>query len=115
MAALEAAGVPEIRVQLNVSIARGLDYYTGTIYETFLDELPNIGSICSGGRYDNLAELYTRTALPGVGASLGLDRLLAAMQELEMVDKIATPAEVFVVYFRWRAAARLSSASSGFA
>jgi histidyl-tRNA synthetase len=99
MAALEAAGVPEIRVQLNASIARGLDYYTGTIYETFLDELPNIGSICSGGRYDNLAELYTRTALPGVGASLGLDRLLAAMQELEMVDKIATPAEVFVVYF----------------
>ena len=75
------------------------EYYTGTIYETFLDELPNIGSICSGGRYDNLAELYTRTALPGVGASLGLDRLLAAMQELEMVDKIATHAEVFVVYF----------------
>lgn len=97
--ALAAAGVPGSRVRLDVSIARGLDYYTGTIYETFLDALPDIGSICSGGRYDNLAELYTRTSLPGVGASLGLDRLLAAMEEVNMVEKMSTPAEVFIVYF----------------
>jgi len=99
VSALEAAGVPNSRVRLDVSIARGLDYYTGTIYETFLDALPDIGSICSGGRYDNLAGLYTRTSLPGVGASLGLDRLLAAMEEVNMVEKASTPAEVFMVYF----------------
>ncbi len=68
-------------MKLDVAIARGLDYYTGTIYETFLDALPAIGSVCSGGRYDNLAELFTEQELPGVGASLGLDRLLAAMEE----------------------------------
>ena len=69
---------------LDLSIARGLDYYTGTIYETFLSDLPGIGSVCSGGRYDNLAGLFTNQKLPGVGASLGLDRLLAAMEELGM-------------------------------
>ncbi|MEX0866335.1 MAG: His/Gly/Thr/Pro-type tRNA ligase C-terminal domain-containing protein, partial [Pirellulales bacterium] len=58
-----------------------------------------IGSICSGGRYDNLAELYTKQQLPGIGASLGLDRLLAAMEELQMIEKIATPAPVFLAYF----------------
>ncbi|MEX0587064.1 MAG: histidine--tRNA ligase, partial [Pirellulales bacterium] len=94
-----AAGVPEARLKLDPSIARGLDYYTGTIYETFLDRLPTIGSVCSGGRYDNLAGLYTRQELPGVGASLGLDRLLAAMEELGMVEKASTPAEVFIPYF----------------
>ena len=77
------------RLQLDVSIARGLDYYTGTVFETFLDDLPGIGSVCSGGRYDNLAELYTKQELPGIGASLGLDRLLAAMEELGMIDKVA--------------------------
>ena len=71
--------------QLDLSIARGLDYYTGTIYETFLADLPGIGSVCSGGRYDNLAGLYTKQELPGVGASLGLDRLLAAMEELKLL------------------------------
>ena len=54
-----------------MSIARGLDYYTGTVFETFLDALPGIGSVCSGGRYDNLAELFTAQELPGIGASLG--------------------------------------------
>jgi histidyl-tRNA synthetase len=82
-----------------VAIARGLDYYTGTIYETFLGQLPSIGSVCSGGRYDNLAGLYTQHALPGVGASLGLDRLLAAMEELGMLPKVSTPAPVFIPYF----------------
>ncbi|MDB5387936.1 MAG: histidyl-tRNA synthetase [Planctomycetaceae bacterium] len=93
------AGVPEERVQLDVSIARGLDYYTGTIYETFLTDLPGIGSVCSGGRYDNLAALFTKEKLPGVGASLGLDRLLAAMEELGLVAQTSTPAQVLVVCF----------------
>ncbi len=91
-----AAGIPAPRVALDVSIARGLDYYTGTIYETFLNDLPGIGSVCSGGRYDNLAGLFTRTPLPGVGASLGLDRLLAAMEELGLLPNAATPAQVLV-------------------
>jgi histidyl-tRNA synthetase len=99
VAATRAAGVSSERLKLDVSIARGLDYYTGTIYETFLDALPEIGSVCSGGRYDNLAALYTNQQLPGVGASLGLDRLLAAMEKLELLDKMATPAPVFIVYF----------------
>ncbi len=99
ISAVRAAGVEAERIKLDVAIARGLDYYTGTIFETFLDELPGIGSVCSGGRYDNLAELYTNQQLPGIGASLGLDRLLAAMEELGKVEKVATPAEVFIPYF----------------
>jgi len=98
-AALTAVGVPAERFQLDVSIARGLDYYTGTIYETFLGDLPEIGSICSGGRYDNLAELYTTQKLPGVGASLGLDRLLAALEQLGKLEQTATPAPVFIPFF----------------
>lgn len=99
LAGVLAAGVPPDRVRLDMSIARGLDYYTGTVYETYLDDLPGIGSVCSGGRYDNLAALFTDQELPGVGASLGLDRLLAAMEELGMIEKVATPAPVFVPYF----------------
>ena len=68
--------------KLDPSITRGLDYYTGIVYETFLDEIPGIGSVCSGGRYNNLANLYTKEELPGVGASIGLDRLIAAFEEL---------------------------------
>ena len=82
-----------------MAIARGLDYYTGTVYETFLNALPGIGSVCSGGRYDNLAGLYTSQELPGVGASLGLDRLLAAMEELGMHEKTSTPVDVFIPFF----------------
>jgi histidyl-tRNA synthetase len=96
---VRTAGVPEERVRLDLSIARGLDYYTGTVYETFLGDLPGIGSVCSGGRYDNLAGLYTKQKLPGVGASLGLDRLLAAMEELKLLPKASTPAPVLVVQF----------------
>ena len=98
-AASKACGIPEGRVSLDVSIARGLDYYTGTIYETLLSDLPGIGSVCSGGRYDNLAELFTSQQLPGVGASLGLDRMLAAMDELGMTRKATTPAPVLVTMF----------------
>jgi histidyl-tRNA synthetase len=97
--AVHAAGVPQARLKIDAVIARGLDYYTGAIYETFLDALPDLGSICSGGRYDNLAALYTNQQLPGIGASLGLDRLLAGMEELGMVPKVSTPAEVFIPYF----------------
>lgn len=96
---LAAAGVSSERVQLDVSIARGLDYYTGTIFETFLGQLPKIGSVCSGGRYDNLAGLYTKQELPGIGASLGLDRLLAALEELELVEQARTPAPAMLVNF----------------
>lgn len=79
---LEKAGIAQ-HFALDFSITRGLDYYTGIVYETFLDELPEIGSICSGGRYNDLASLYTKEHLPGVGSSIGLDRLLAALEELE--------------------------------
>jgi len=96
---VQAAGVSENVVEIDVSIARGLDYYTGTIYETFLNELPSIGSVCSGGRYDNLAGLYTKQKLPGIGASLGLDRLLAAMEELKKIEKKSATADVFIPYF----------------
>jgi len=93
------AGVPDGRVAIDPSIARGLDYYTGIVLESFLDELPALGSICSGGRYDNLAGLYTKQHLPGVGASLGIDRLLAGLEELGRVATVETPAEVFLVHF----------------
>ncbi|MBR4449053.1 MAG: histidine--tRNA ligase [Treponema sp.] len=76
-----AAGI-EATYTLDPSITRGLDYYTGIVYETFLNDLPSIGSVCSGGRYDNLAGLYTKTRLPGVGASIGLDRLIAGLEQL---------------------------------
>lgn len=97
----KAVGVPEGRIKIDLSICRGLDYYTGTIYETFLTDLPGIGSVCSGGRYDNLASMYTKQVLPGVGASLGVDRLIAAMEEIKhpLLTGQTTPAEVLVVNF----------------
>jgi histidyl-tRNA synthetase len=76
-----ALGVPEAVLRLDLSIARGLDYYTGTVYETFLDDHRGLGSICSGGRYENLAGHYTKSKLPGVGISIGVTRLLSAMLE----------------------------------
>ena len=75
VAALKALGVPENRTRLNLAIARGLDYYTGTVYETLIDAHPEFGSVCSGGRYDDLASHYTKSKLPGVGISIGLTRL----------------------------------------
>lgn len=96
---VRGCGIPEDRIKLDVSIARGLDYYTGTIYETLLGDLPEIGSVCSGGRYDNLAAKFTSQELPGVGASLGLDRMLAAMEELGMTQKASTPADVLITMF----------------
>lgn len=97
--AFEGAGFPQDRLVIDLSISRGLDYYTGTVYETLLGDLPAIGSVCSGGRYDDLAGLYTKQHLPGVGASLGLDRLMAAMEELGLLQDAATSADVFIVQF----------------
>ena len=78
---IRAFGVPESHFALNLSIARGLDYYTGTVYETTLNEHPEIGSICSGGRYENLASHYTKSRLPGVGISIGATRLYWQLRE----------------------------------
>ncbi|HVV96565.1 MAG TPA: HisS family protein, partial [Rhodanobacteraceae bacterium] len=78
---VKAFGVPETHFALNLSIARGLDYYTGTVYETTLDDHPSIGSICSGGRYENLASHYTKSKLPGVGISIGATRLYWQLRE----------------------------------
>ncbi|MFM9059179.1 MAG: histidine--tRNA ligase, partial [Planctomycetaceae bacterium] len=99
VAGAAAAGLPAGRLALDPSIARGLDYYTGIVLETFLDDLPALGSVCSGGRYDNLAGLYTKQPLPGVGASLGIDRLLAGLEELHGAATVETPADVFLVHF----------------
>ena len=99
VAGLAAAGVPESRFELDVSIARGLDYYTGVVFETYLDALPEIGSICSGGRYDNLAGMYTKQHLPGIGASLGLDRLLAALEKLGKLPASKTTVPILVTFF----------------
>lgn len=86
-------------LKLDLAIARGLDYYTGSVFETMLNKLPEIGSVCSGGRYDNLASLYSSNKVAGVGASVGLDRLIDAMEELKMLELKATPADVLIVMF----------------
>lgn len=91
-------GVPRDNVRIDLSIARGLDYYTGTVYETVLDDYPEIGSVCSGGRFDDLASLYTDTKLPGVGISIGLTRLFSKLKEAGLVEiGPATPAKVLVI------------------
>ena len=92
-----SAGI-EKHFTLDPSITRGLDYYTGLVYETFLTELPHFGSVCSGGRYNDLASLYTKEQLPGVGSSIGLDRLLAALEELESpLIKKASSSELIIL------------------
>ncbi len=85
---VKALGVPETSYCLNFSIARGLDYYTGTVYETTLTDHPQIGSICSGGRYEDLASHYTKSKLPGVGISIGLSRLFWQLQEAGLIAGI---------------------------
>ncbi|HET7362683.1 MAG TPA: histidine--tRNA ligase [Burkholderiales bacterium] len=90
-------GVPDAAFAIDLSVVRGLDYYTGTIYETTLGAHPDIGSICSGGRYDDLASYFTNTRLPGVGISIGLSRLFARLKEASLLRPLArTPAEVLV-------------------
>ncbi len=83
---LAAFGVPEENFSVDLTIARGLDYYTGTVYETTLNDYPEIGSVCSGGRYDNLAEYYTDRELPGVGISIGLTRLFYVLGEQGLLN-----------------------------
>ncbi len=85
---VEAFGLPAKNYKIDLTIARGLDYYTGTVYETVLNDYPQIGSICSGGRYDNLAEFYTNKKLPGVGISIGLTRLFYQLKEAGLLKEI---------------------------
>lgn len=100
VAAAVGLGASEERIVVDLSIARGLDYYTGMVFETFLEDLPSVGSVCSGGRYDDLASLYTSQLLPGVGASLGLTRLLDAWEELgSPSDEAHSATDVLVVRF----------------
>ncbi|WP_443661284.1 histidine--tRNA ligase [Clostridium sp.] len=84
-------GVPDKNFKIDLKISRGLDYYTGTVYETFLNEYPSIGSVCSGGRYDNLAEYYTKQKLPGVGISIGLTRLFYQLNEVGFFKNDTNP------------------------
>ena len=96
---VRALGVPEKNVAINLSIARGLDYYTGTVYETTLDEHPAIGSICSGGRYDNLAGNYTKSHLPGVGISIGVTRLFFQLREAGLIRDAESSVQALVALF----------------
>lgn len=97
--ALRTMDVPESRFKIDLKIARGLDYYTGTVYETILNDYPEVGSVCSGGRYDDLAEYYTKTKLPGVGISIGLTRLFSKLREVPGLIKTErqSPADVVVM------------------
>ena len=92
-------GVPQDHFAVDLTIARGLDYYTGTVYETMLLDHPEVGSVCSGGRYDNLAEYYTDKQLPGVGISIGLTRLFYVLQEQAMLNETlpTAPADVLIL------------------
>ncbi|MCL2820467.1 MAG: histidine--tRNA ligase [Oscillospiraceae bacterium] len=96
---LSDLGVPETHYKIDLSIARGLDYYTGTVYETYLTDYPEVGAICSGGRYDNLAEHYTDRKMPGVGLSIGLTRLFYILQEQGLLNDslLTAPADVLII------------------
>jgi histidyl-tRNA synthetase len=95
---LRAMEVPENRFQIDLRIARGLDYYTGTVYETILNDHPEVGSVCSGGRYDDLASFYTNAKLPGVGISIGLTRLFYALRQNGVIKaEQQNPAKVLII------------------
>ena len=96
---LGSFGVPEDKWRLDLTIARGLDYYTGTVYETTLLDYPEVGSVCSGGRYDNLAEYYTDKKLPGVGVSIGVSRLFFILQDQGLLRSEAArpPCDALVI------------------
>jgi histidyl-tRNA synthetase len=93
---IHAFGVPASHYALNLSIARGLDYYTGTVYETTLNDHPQIGSICSGGRYENLASQYSKSQLPGVGISIGLTRLYWQLRDAGLISAAQSTVDVLV-------------------
>ncbi len=111
---MSAFGVPESHFEIDLTIARGLDYYTGTVYETIMLDHPEVGSICSGGRYDNLAEYYTDKQLPGVGISIGLTRLFFVLQEQSMLspDLNTAPADVLILPMTEDYAAAISFATA---
>lgn len=90
-------GVPDTHFEIDLTIARGLDYYTGTVYETTMLDHPEIGSICSGGRYDNLAEYYTDKKLPGVGISIGLTRLFFVLEDKNYLESVSSPSDVMIL------------------
>lgn len=96
---LAGLGLDDGAIALDCSIARGLDYYTGTVFETTLDDHPEIGSVCSGGRYDDLAGMYTDVALPGVGISIGLTRLFWQLREIDLIDARSSPTRVLITLF----------------
>ncbi len=96
---LDAGGVSASRTRIDLGLARGLDYYTGVVFETTVDGWERFGSIASGGRYDHLASLYTTRRLPGVGGSIGLDRLLALLEESKALPAVSHPAPVLVANF----------------
>jgi histidyl-tRNA synthetase len=95
---MRAFGMQENNFKIELTIARGLDYYTGTVYETFLDDYKSLGSVCSGGRYENLAEYYTDKKLPGVGISIGLTRLFYQLNEIKLIEaKKKSIADVLII------------------
>ena len=96
---MQAFGVPADHFEIDLTIARGLDYYTGTVYETRMLDHPEIGAICAGGRYDNLAEYYSDRSLPGVGVAIGLTRLFYVLDEQDMLnpDLLTAPADVLLL------------------
>lgn len=96
VSSLRFLGVPEERTRLNLAIVRGLDYYTGTVYETLIDEHPEFGSVCSGGRYENLAGLYTKSKLPGVGISIGATRLFDQLRENKLLPEVPGSVQVMI-------------------
>ncbi|HAX91161.1 MAG TPA: histidine--tRNA ligase [Rhodospirillaceae bacterium] len=96
VSSLRALGVPEARTRVNLAIARGLDYYTGTVYETLIDAHPEIGSVCSGGRYDDLASMYTKSKLPGVGLSIGASRLYEQLAELNLLPPVPHTTQILI-------------------
>ena len=117
---LDAAGVPQDRIAIDLGLARGLDYYTGIVFETTVKGWEKFGSVASGGRYDNLASLFTSRRLPGVGASIGLDRLIALLDEAGWLKSTGTTTPVLVANFPgtdpvipFRMAARLRNAGIG--
>ncbi|HEY3997296.1 MAG TPA: histidine--tRNA ligase [Candidatus Xenobia bacterium] len=93
---IDGAGIPRSHIHLDLSIARGLDYYTGTVFETFLTDLPHLGSVMSGGRYDGLIGFFAGRDLPAVGISVGLDRLFSGLEELGKVDRALSTAQMLM-------------------
>lgn len=91
-------GVPEANIQIDLSITRGLDYYTGTVYETFFDDYPQFGSVCSGGRYDNLSSVFSNQKMPGVGISIGLTRLFDQLKDNNLLEfNTLTPDKALII------------------